>query len=477
MALFPISAVTTIRGRVLASFPANVEGAGGISVSKENGVWTIEPDFGDLTLITSSSVADMHQVWVWNPTTEVYNRAALSSVVAALGQAGAGISLNFTIDLTATSDADPGSGKLRFDNASQNSATTLYVDDADVNGLDITTLVATLDDSTATVKGQISLTKVGDATKRLIFNMTALADASGYTKLTVSNIASSATSPFVEGDTVLFGFTRTGDSGSSSGDVTAAANFDTDNVLIRSDGTTKGVQKSTIVVDDSNNVSAVGTLATTGKITTVIDNATDNGVTSAAKLSHTTSGTPANGIGVSLEFEAETAAGNNEVGAEIQAVTTDVTSTSEDFDFVVKLMAAGSAVAEKFRVKSDGTAYLAGDSGKILLHAEGNRQITEGGFTAASYSIGSVSSGTTTPDALNGNFQHLTNAGAFTLAPPTAVSSIILQIKNTTGAGTITTSGFSKVNGDSFDTTTTSAFECVIRKTNDYSILTVTKLA
>lgn len=476
MALFPISG-TTIKGRVLASFPANVEGSGGISVTKENGVWTIEPAFDDLTLITSSSVADTHQVWVWNPTTEVYSRVALSSVVSALGQAGAGISLNFTIDLTATTDADPGAGKLRFNNASQNSATTLYVDDADVNGLDITTLIATLDDSTATVKGQLSLTKVGDATKRLIFNITALTDASGYTKLTVSNIAASATNPFVEGDTVLFGFVRTGDSGSSSGDVTAAAAFDTDNVLIRSDGTGKGVQKSTIVIDDSNNVSAVGTLGTTGKITTVIDDATNSGVTAAKKLSHTTSGSPAAGIGVSLEFEAETAAGNNEVGAEIQAVTTDVTSTSEDFDLVVKLMAAGAAVAEKLRVKADGTAYLAGDSGKILLHAEGNQQITEGGFTAASYNAGTKSSGTFTPDALNGNFQHCVNGGAFTLAPPSSVCSIILQIANTTGAGTITTSGFSKVNGDAFDTTTTSAFECVIRKTNSYSLLTVTKVA
>ena len=475
MALFPITG-TTIKGRVLASFPANVDGAGGISVTKENGVWTIEPAFDDLTLITSSSVADTHQTWVWNPTTEVYNRVALSSIVAALGQAGAGISLNFTVDLTDTADSDPGSGKLRFDNASQNSASTLYVDDADVNGLDITTLIATLDDSTATVKGQISLTKVGDATKRLIFNMTALTDASGYTKLTVSNVASSATNPFAEGDTVLFGFTRTGDNGTSSGDVTAAANFATDNVIIKSDGITKGVQFTGIACDDSNNVSAIGTLGTTGKITVTIDNASNNSVTAAQKLSHTTSGTASAGIGVSLQLECETSAGNNEVGAEIQAVTTDVTSTSEDFDLVVKLMAAGAAVGEKFRVKSDGTAYLGADTAKVLLHASGNQNISSGGFTAASYSNGTKSSGTLTPDALNGNFQHVTNGGAFTLAPPSSVCSMILQVVNNASAGTITTSGFSKVNGDAFSTTNGKAFECVIRKTNSYSLLTVTAI-
>jgi hypothetical protein len=477
MALFPLSG-NTIKGRVLASFPANVDGSGGISVTKTNGVWTIEPDWEDLTLITSSSVADTHQTWVWNPTTEVYSRVALSSIVSALGQAGAGVSLNFTADLTATSDADPGSGKLRFNNATQSSATVLYIDDADVNGLDITTLAATLDDSTATVKGQISLTKVGDATKRLIFNMTALTDASGYTKLTVSNIAASASNPFAEGDTVLFGFTRTGDSGSSSGDVTAAATFDVDNVLIRSDGTSKGVQKSGIVIaDTTDNVSGVGTLDTDGKITVTIDDASNNTVTAAAKLSHTTSGTASAGIGVSLQLECETTAGNNEIGATIEAVTTDITSTSEDFDLVFKLMTAGAAAAEKFRVKSDGTAYLAADTGKILLHAEGNQNISEGGFTGASYNAGTKSSGTFTPDALSGNFQHCVNGGAFTLAPPTAVSSLILQITNGGSSGTITTSGFSKVNGDAFDTTSTSAFECVIRKLNSYSILTITKLA
>lgn len=45
-----------------------------------------------------------------------------------------------------------------------------------------------------------------------------------------------------------------------SGDVTAAATFATDNVVIRSDGTGKGVQKTGISVDDSNNVTGVASL-------------------------------------------------------------------------------------------------------------------------------------------------------------------------------------------------------------------------
>ena len=49
--------------------------------------------------------------------------------------------------------------------------------------------------------------------------------------------------------------------GGGSGDVTAASSFGTDNLLIRSDGTGKGVQSSAITVDDSGNVSGVGSIS------------------------------------------------------------------------------------------------------------------------------------------------------------------------------------------------------------------------
>jgi hypothetical protein len=51
-----------------------------------------------------------------------------------------------------------------------------------------------------------------------------------------------------------------------TGDVTAAAPFGTDNRLIKSDGTAKGVQATGVAVDDSNNVSAPGTMTALGYI-------------------------------------------------------------------------------------------------------------------------------------------------------------------------------------------------------------------
>lgn len=52
-----------------------------------------------------------------------------------------------------------------------------------------------------------------------------------------------------------------GGGGGGSGDVTAASNFGTDNVLLRSNGTGKGVQGSGIAVDDSDNISGVADLS------------------------------------------------------------------------------------------------------------------------------------------------------------------------------------------------------------------------
>jgi hypothetical protein len=90
----------------------------------------------------------------------------------------------------------------------------------------------------------------------------------------------------------------------------------------------------------------------------LVDDASNTSVTYVSRLTHTTSGTPTAGIGVGEEFVVETAAGNNEIGMTLEAVTTDVTSTSEDFDFVVNLMAAGATAAERFRIDSAGGLYI-----------------------------------------------------------------------------------------------------------------------
>jgi len=85
--------------------------------------------------------------------------------------------------------------------------------------------------------------------------------------------------------------------------------------------------------------------------------ASTNTVVNLFTIRRTSSGTPATGIGAGWDVEVETVAGN-EIGAEFEVVTTDVTSGSEDFDFVIKLMAAGAAAAEVIRFTSAGQVIL-----------------------------------------------------------------------------------------------------------------------
>ena len=100
---------------------------------------------------------------------------------------------------------------------------------------------------------------------------------------------------------------------------------------------------------------------TTAAIASTIDDAGTNSVTDVITVTHTTSGTAAAGIGAGIAFAAETLGGTHTLGT-IDFVTTDVTDTSEDADFVVNLMAAGATAAEAFRVTSTGAVVMTGGS-------------------------------------------------------------------------------------------------------------------
>lgn len=101
-------------------------------------------------------------------------------------------------------------------------------------------------------------------------------------------------------------------------------------------------------------------------------------------------------------------------------------------------------------------------------------QSISGGAVVVSKSLGTVTTGTLTPDPGDRPMQHYTNDGAHTLAPGTKVGSYYLKITNGASAGTITTSGWTIVRGDPFTTTNGHKFgcECVIDVHGD-SILTI----
>jgi hypothetical protein len=96
----------------------------------------------------------------------------------------------------------------------------------------------------------------------------------------------------------------------------------------------------------------VGINTTTPAVTLqpVLNDTATNTVSPMLRLTHTTSGVPAIGIGNSIELETETSNGVNEIGVVLSSVTTAVTLASEAFDFVIATMSAGAAATEKLRI-------------------------------------------------------------------------------------------------------------------------------
>lgn len=153
-------------------------------------------------------------------TTVQAELAGRAGPAGADGLAGGGISIDYTFDTT-TADADPGAGKLRLDNATQSSSTTIRADLADRHGTTWTAVLATLADSTNTVKGHIRLYHSTDPTKWIVFTVSAVASPSGYKNITVGVVSSSSSSPFANADPVTLTFNRAGDKGSDGAGATA----------------------------------------------------------------------------------------------------------------------------------------------------------------------------------------------------------------------------------------------------------------
>lgn len=139
--------------------------------------------------------------------------------------AGGAVSLQYIFSSTIT-DADPGVGALRLDNATQNSSTTIRADLTGADGSDLTGVLALLDDSTSTTKGYITLRHSTTPTKWLVFAVTSLASPSGYKNITGTCVASSAANPFTNADTLLLDFSPTGDKGDTGSAGAAGADGD-----------------------------------------------------------------------------------------------------------------------------------------------------------------------------------------------------------------------------------------------------------
>jgi hypothetical protein len=119
-----------------------------------------------------------------------------------------------------------------------------------------------------------------------------------------------------------------------------------------------------------------------------------------------------------------------------------------------------------------GTDVQAYDADTAKLDVED--QTLAGGARVTVKDLGTITTGTVTPDPGDRPHQKLVNGGAFTLAPGTNQGSYWLDITNNGPAGAITTSGWTKVVGSSFTTTYGHKFACVAHISDLGSLLSVT---
>jgi len=97
------------------------------------------------------------------------------------------------------------------------------------------------------------------------------------------------------------------------------------------------------------------------------------------------------------------------------------------------------------------------------------------GYVVRSHDNRTVASGTFRPDPRRRTIQHLVANGAFTFAPQTEESVVITEVLNGAGAGAITTSGYTKVDGN-YATANGSKFLFISTKSRNFAHLNIIPL-
>jgi hypothetical protein len=122
-----------------------------------------------------------------------------------------GITFDYTYSINIAA-SDPGSGILKFNNATLSSATTLYIDDRDDNFVDIQPFLRTIDDSTSPIKGHYKVSEKLNPQNFVIFTIASLTEQAGYFQVSSAFVSGSVTN-FANSADITITFARTGDIG------------------------------------------------------------------------------------------------------------------------------------------------------------------------------------------------------------------------------------------------------------------------
>jgi len=264
-------------GTNIQAYDAGLQSIAGLTTAADKMIYTTALDTYAVTdlsaagraLIDDASAGDQRTtLGLGTMATQNANSVAITggTISGITNLSDNGNTLPFSFSTTIT-DSDPGSGVFRLDNATQNTATNIYIDDEDSNAVDVSAFIQTLSggNNPSSILGLVTLRKEFAPEVFLQFKVTGVINAAGYTKLAVTNLSSSTANPFSNSDNVLIDISLSGDKG-DAGDITGPVSS-TDNAIARWDGTSGNlIQDSSVTIDDSNNLTGVVNLTATGNL-------------------------------------------------------------------------------------------------------------------------------------------------------------------------------------------------------------------
>jgi hypothetical protein len=258
-------------GTNVQAYDAGLQSISGLTTTADQMIYTTSSDTYATTSLTSagrallddaSASAQRTTLGLGTLATQNANSVAITggTISGISNISDPGTSLPYTFSTT-TTDSDPGSGIVRFNNATQNAATEIYIDDEDSDGTDVSGVIALLagGNNPSSVLGYVTIRKEFAPENFVTMKITTLTSASGYTKLVGTVEASSGATPFSDTDNLYFSIDVSGDKGDpGAGDLSGPASS-TDNALVRFDGTGGStVQNSGWTLSDANALTAGG---------------------------------------------------------------------------------------------------------------------------------------------------------------------------------------------------------------------------
>tara|TARA_Y100001938_G_scaffold150989_1_gene244909 strand:+ start:864 stop:4205 length:3342 start_codon:yes stop_codon:yes gene_type:complete len=166
--------------------------------------------------------------------------AGATGATGATGAAGKNTGLAMTFS-NSTSDADPGAGKVAFNNGTVSSVTEIYFDDVDDNSATVSSFIQSWDDVTnTTARGILLIVKENDPSVYGLFKVSgAVTNASGYSKVPVTHVVSNGS--FSNTDGIQVSFAYSGADGAAGSAASIAVGSVTANTLSAGSSATAAV--------------------------------------------------------------------------------------------------------------------------------------------------------------------------------------------------------------------------------------------